>query len=148
MWSLLWSHRPVHTIRLTTLHQVQQLPTICLRNRNKIALYFGVRPMAFVSIFSQWCVLVPDCWRGLKSEGANNTGHIPRGWASSQLGLLPSAGLWESSETSGREFCTAVRRFEIRNVATSSKCCNCLVDWGRRGGCWKGLIQRQQRNLS
>lgn len=110
-----------------------------------------------ILVWGQWllyqyshsdAMLVPDCWRGLNSEGANNTGHIPRGWVSSQLGLLPSAGLWESSETSGREFCTAVRRFEIRNVTSSSKCCNCLVDWVRRGGCWKDLIQRQQRNLS
>jgi hypothetical protein len=70
-----------------------------------------------ILVWSQWslyqyshsdAVLVPDCWRELKTEGANNTGHIPRGWASSQLGLLPNAGLWESGE---REFCATLRRF-------------------------------------
>jgi len=69
MSSELGCHPPLHTNRLTTLHQVQRLPTICLRDRNKIASYFGVRPMAFVSVFSQWCDVGTRLLEGVEIGG-------------------------------------------------------------------------------
>jgi len=69
--------------------------------------------------------------------GANNTGHIPCGRASPQLGPLPSAGLWVNGGE--KRILRFRRRFEFRSVIARSKCCNCLADLGVEEEALKGI---------